>query len=71
MIIVKITILLLLATVIYWFLIRSYLKGNRREAVKIAFDSKYAPKYIIVFGIMDGLSIIGIFASAIYLLFFR
>lgn len=71
MIIVKLTVLLLLATVVYAFLIKAYLAGDRKEAVKIAFDSNYQPKYLIVLAIMGSVTIIGIFASAIYLLFFR
>lgn len=71
MIIVKITILLLLVTVIYAFIIKAYLAGDRKEAVKVAFDSNYQPKYLAVLAVMGILTIIGIFASAIYLLFFR
>lgn len=71
MIIVKITILLLLATVIFAFIIKAYLAGDRKEAIKVAFDSSYQPKYLIALAIMGILTIIGIFASVIWLLFFR
>lgn len=71
MIIVKLTVLLLLATVIYAFLIKAYLSGNRKEAVKVAFDKNYVPKYLVALAIIGIITIIGIFASAIYLLFFR
>lgn len=71
MIIVKLTVLLLLATVVYAFLIKAYLAGDRKEAVKVAFDGNYQPKYLIILAIMDIVTTIGIFASAIYLLFFR
>lgn len=71
MIIVKLTVLLVLATVIYAFLIKAYLAGDRKEAVKVAFDRNYIPKYLITLAIMGIVAIIGIFASAIYLLFFR
>lgn len=71
MIIVKLTILLLLVFIIYAFLIKAYISGNRKEAIKIAFDRNYAPKYLIALAIMGIITIIGIIASAIYLLFFR
>lgn len=71
MIIVKLTVLLVLATVIYAFLIKAYLAGDRKEAAKVAFDGDYQPKYLAILAIMGIVTIIGIFASAIYLLFFR
>lgn len=71
MIIVKLTVLLLLATVVYAFLVKSYLAGDRKEAAKVAFDGDYQPKYLVILTIMGIVAIIGIFASAIYLLFFR
>lgn len=71
MIIVKFTVLLLLATVVYAFLIKVYLAGDRKEAIKVAFDGNYRPKYLIVLAIMGIATIIGVFSSAMYLLFFR
>lgn len=71
MIVVKITILLMLATAIYTFIIRAYLAGDSKEYIKVKFDSDYQPKYLGVLAIMAILTIIGIFASAVYLLFFR
>jgi len=71
MIIVKLTVLLVLATVIYSFLIKAYLAGDRKEVAKVAFEGDYQPKYLVILVIMGIVTIIGIFASAIYLLFFR
>lgn len=71
MIIVKLTVLLLLASVIYAFLIKAYLAGDRKEAAKVAFDGDYQPKYLVILAIMGIVTIIGVFASVIYLLFFR
>lgn len=71
MIIVKLTVLLLLASVIYAFLIKAYLAGDRKEAAKVAFGGDYQPKYLVILAIMGIVTIIGVFASVIYLLFFR
>lgn len=71
MIIVKLTVLAVMVTALYIWIWRAWLKSNTKEALKIAFGKNYIPKSgypIIIFLLID---IIGIFASAIYLLFFR
>ena len=70
MIIVKITILLIVLWVIYGTLIRSYLKGNLQEALKVKY-TEYLPWYMGINGILTLAVMIGIIASVVYLLFFR
>lgn len=71
MIIVKLTVLAVMVTAVYVFLYKSWLAQNPKEAFKITFDKDYFPKSAIFLSLLIGLDIIGIFASAIYLLFFR
>lgn len=71
MIIVKLTILAILITVVYVWLFRAWLRTNPEEALRTALTAGYLPKCgypIVLFIIID---IIGVFASAIYLLFLR
>ena len=71
MIIVKLTVLAVMVTALYIWIWRAWLKSNPEEAFKTALNRNYLPKSgypIIIFLLID---IIGIFASAIYLLFFR
>ena len=71
MIIVKLTVLAVMVTVLYIWIWRAWMKSNTKEALKIVFGKNYIPKSgypIIVFLLID---IIGIFTSAIYLLFFK
>lgn len=71
MIIVKLTVLTVMVTAVYVFLYKSWLAQNPKEAFKITFDKSYLPKSAVFLSLLVGLDIIGIFASAIYLLFFR
>ena len=71
MIIVKLTILAILITVVYVWLFRAWLRTNPEEVLKTALTVGYLPKCgypIILLIIID---IVGVFASVIYLLFFR
>jgi len=71
MIIVKLTVLAVMVTALYIWIWRAWLKFNPEETLKTAFNRNYLPKSgypIILFLLLD---VIGIFASAIYLLFFR
>ena len=71
MIIVKLTILAILITVVYVWLFRAWLRTNPEEALKTALTVGSLPKCgypIILLIIID---IVGVFASVIYLLFFR
>lgn len=71
MIVVKITILLIIITVIFRMLVYSYLASNLDKALKIKLNKNYAPWYIWCAGILTILSAIGIIASAIWILFMR
>lgn len=71
MIIVKLTVLCLTATAIYMFFYIPYLKNNPQEIVLANKFDFYVPKGGYVAAILIILSVIGIFASAIYFLFFR
>lgn len=71
MIIVKLTVLVVMVTALYIWIWRAWLKSNPEEALNTTFNRNYLPKSgypIILFLLLD---VIGIFASAIYLLFFR
>lgn len=70
MLIVKLTILAVMVTALYIWIWRAWLKSNPEEALRVALNRSYLPKsgyLIIIFILID---IIGIFASAIWLLFF-
>lgn len=71
MIIVKLTVLCLIATAIYMFFYIPYLKSNPQEIILANKFDFYVPNGGCVAAILVIFSIIGIFASAIYLLFFR
>lgn len=70
MIIVKLTVLLVVVNAIYIWCIRNYLSKNIGEAL-IYNREDYMPIYKIISALLNIFTIIGIFASAIYLLFFR
>lgn len=69
MIVVKITILIIIITAIFNFLINAYVRGNRKEAYRLNLDDSYTPWYILANAILMIMSIIGIILSVIYLLF--
>lgn len=71
MIIVKVTILIVMITVLYCFFWFSWLKRNLHEVVLMNAIKDYLPKGGLVAGILIIISIIGIFASVIWALFFR
>lgn len=68
--IVKITILLIVVTLIYRFWIITYLKGNPLENLLLNVSKEFNPWYVYVGGILVFLDLAGILASTIYLLFF-
>lgn len=68
---VRITIFMVIVTIIWRCLIRLYLKGDFKESIKLSFDKDYAPWYICIFGILMYADIALILASAFYLLFLR
>lgn len=70
MIIVKLTILSILITMIYYLPVRAWANNNPREANKLRLTGE-GPKWISGFTLFFFLSIIGIFASTIWALFFR
>ncbi len=70
MIIVKITLLLLVITLIYLWLTRTYIAGNKNEQIRFAFKKDYCPAYVVVGGILVLITIVGIIASVVWLLFF-
>ena len=71
MIIVKITAMLILITVVYYLFWKAYIASNLSEALKLHPLYLGAPRGSITAMILVLLSIIGVFASAIYLLFIR
>lgn len=71
MIIVKLTILIILITVAYTWCVKAYLESNLKEAERYTLDNNYMPAYKILVVVLRLLSTIGIFASVIWVLFFR
>lgn len=71
MIVVKITVLLIVITIIFRLFVNSYLRQKPLEALKLSFNKNYAPWYSIVGGTLVLLSILGIVVSVVWLLFFR
>lgn len=69
MMIVKITIFLVLITAIYEWILKLFLQSNLKIRKKYENESLYPPRIICV--LLRIFSIIGILASAIYLLFVR
>lgn len=70
MIIVKLTILLLLITAFYMFAIKLWVGSNPIKASLVNIGGKY-PKWIDGVGWLILLDAIGIFASVVWVLFFR
>lgn len=66
---VKITILVVVITIIYRFFISVYLKNNPIELYMLK-TKDYTPAYTTIFGWLIITSIILILASTVYLLFF-
>lgn len=71
MIIVKLTIFCFITTAIYMFFYIPYLKRNPHEIILTNKFNYYVPKGGYIAAILILLDVIGILASAIYLLFFR
>lgn len=70
MIIIKLTVLSLVVSVIYYLALRVWVSADTKRALLAKITGKY-PKWLYGFVLFIFLDIIGIFASAIYLLFFR
>jgi len=66
---VKITLLIIIITLIYTFLVEGIYKNEDIET-KIKTSAGIYPKYIIVWSILVFICFIGIIYSAVYLLFF-
>ena len=71
MIIVKITVLLIVITIIFRLFVNSYLRQNPLEALKISLNKNYAPWYTVIGGMLVLITIIGIVASVVWILFFK
>lgn len=71
MIVVKITVFLVVITIIFRSCVSSYLKKNPLEALKVSCDKNHAPWYVVVLGLLWLIIDIGIIASVAWFLFFR
>lgn len=71
MIILIITFFIVIATAVYAVIVKKYLEKNEKEAARIALNGDYKPKYLVGLSVMGALSVIGIFASVTWALFFR
>lgn len=70
MIIIKLTVLSLVVSAIYYFALQVWVGADTKRALLAKITGKY-PKWLYGFVLFVFLDIIGIFASAIYLLLFR
>ena len=70
MIIVKLTVLSLVVSAIYYFALRVWVGADTKRALLARITGKY-PKWLYGFALFIFLDIIGIFTSAIYFLFLR
>lgn len=68
--IVKITILLVVASIIYHSYYKTYLSNSPWEVFRLTF-SDYCPLYVVIDVLLRIFSAIGIIASVIWLLFLR
>ena len=66
---VKITLLIMIITLIYTFLVEAIYKNESMEVKMKTLEGIY-PKYVIVLAILVFICFIGIIYSAVYLLFF-
>ena len=71
MIIVKITILLILITLIYRLIMTTWARINPTKIIKTKENEKFLIKVGCMHFVIAALDVIGIIASAIYLLFIR
>lgn len=71
MIIVKITVILILITAIYMYFWEAWLKTNPKEVFKMNLNREYLPKSGYPLVPLIFFDVVGIIASAIYLLFIR
>lgn len=71
MIIVKITVMLILITAVYYLFWKAYIESNLSETLKLHPLYPGAPKGSVMAMILVLLSIIGILASVVYILFIR
>lgn len=69
MLIVKITILLIVITIIFKRFVYSYLKNKPLESILLS-TGEYKPWYVSVFELLIFFTIVGIILSTIYFLFF-
>lgn len=68
---VKLTILGLLITIIYRFIVNALLKNESLSVISdIAIKNKY-PKYVYVFVVLVVLEVIGVIYSVVWFLFLR
>jgi len=66
---VKITLLMMIITLIYTFLVEGIYKNESMEVKLKTLEGIY-PKYVILLAVLVFISFIGIIYSTIYLLFF-
>lgn len=71
MIVVKITVFLIVITIIFRSCVGSYLKNNPLEALKVSCNKSHTPWYVFVLGLLCLIINIGIIASVAWFLFFR
>lgn len=71
MIVVKLTIFLIILTVILCFFVHLYLSGNPYKALQISKDLIDPPWFCYLSALLFVLDAIGIIASAVWLLFLR
>lgn len=68
---VKITVLLIVLTVIWWFIVKTLVSGESMEKkIRIAMNNEVT-WYMVVFALLIISSVIGLLYSLVYFLFLR
>lgn len=68
---VKITVLLIVVTVIWWFIVKILVSGESMEKkIRIAMNNEVT-WYMVMFALLIISSVIGLLYSLVYLLFLR
>lgn len=71
MLVIKITILLIVITIIFGFFVKIYLSNNMMEALMLHYGNNNNKWYVKVLGALVIIDIMLVFISLVWFLFFR
>ena len=71
MLVVKVTIFLIVVTIIFRFIVTAMISNESLSArIDMTFNNKY-PAYVYVLGVLVAIDVVGIICSAFWFLFMR